>query len=659
MIPQSLVAIGIPKEIVGEIEDRQDFHRTYLLDARQNVSEEVGKIVTNRSTDEVIFLLSEPFEAAAKVLHQRGYYVVVSTSKSIDGIPTGEVEDVSSAYELINQLGFSLGEEVEEEIASIDIFALDSLLENLGQPKTPEEERDFEKIEAIKEIANRSTPEKIQPLSPSSPSVEDDFDISSLGGVVEALDHIDPEENVASRDDLSETEDFEELPDIEALLEEEDFTNLLEQDEAVEEEPKEDSTINEEGADFASLFAEFTDIPSFLEQQIPIAQYDQKQTEMPYSSAPEDRSAEEKLEEKPTQQAMSSVDPRETTPPVNSTPSTPISQIEFNIDEVDDKLNELMTQYKAPATFIPERPQPKRSVNRKATIIAMFIAKGGTGKTSVSYTLAARLASVLSKNGNKRVAFLDANRGNADVAGYLGLDLSRVSTLSAIASEPFFTEDVLARIIYKDPQCNLDVIFSPSEADDQNAKLVRVDLYREVTAVLAEKYDYVFIDTPAAPGITGPEDEMDARLFTEFILNDANLLVGIITPSQPLINRTIKLFQVLTQPKYQGIGHGLDRSKIGVLLNRYKYTPGKGSLSEEDIRSQLASWTWWGRIPEIDEWQNYINIGNSQVMNPHVIQYIDPILFKLTREPYFSETEVAHNGKSPSKIGTLFSRRKK
>ncbi len=632
MISQSLVAIGIKRDIVGTIEDSKDFSSVYLIEDSQNISEEVGKIVTNRSTGEVIFLLEANYAPAAKVLKQRGYYVAISGDAHIEGVPNGLVRDMDSAYQLINQLGFSLSTAKAEEASPqgpIDIFELASLLEEVGSPKDLEEEKDLAKIQAIKDIANRSQEgykasavrdeeEEIAPLPP----LDDDFVGNEIFDAITSLDDLyfpdeAPETNELDLDVLGAEEETKSEAD-----------TIIEQGESADEE-----------VDFASLFAEFVSIPAFEE---PTQTYTPPAKETPSDFV----EGKEQLAPLPSVEEF-------------TTAWGDIPDLEnFNIQDTDDKLSELVNQYKIPLSPNIERPQPRRVTNRKAVIIAMFIAKGGTGKTSVSYSLAARLASVLSKNGNKRVAFLDANRGNADVAGYLGLDLTRVSTLSAIASEPFITEDVLARIIYKDPQYNLDVIFSPSEADDQSAKLVRVDLYREVTSVLAEKYDYIFIDTPAAPGITGPEDEMDARLFTEFILADANLLVGVITPSQPLINRTIKLFQVLTQPKYQGIGHGLDRSKIGVLLNRYKYTPGKGALSEEDIRSQLASWTWWGRIPEIDEWQNYINIGNSQVSNPQLLSYVDPILAKLTREPFFVDGEVSVEDKSPM-FGKLFSRKKK
>ena len=668
MISQSLVAVGIDRSIVGAVEDSKDFSSVHLIESGQNISEEVGKIVTNRTTEEVIFLLDASYAAAAKVLKQRGYYVVVAGEAHIEGIPSGVVKDIDSTYELINQLGFSLSAaKISQDEGPIGIFELASLLEEVGPPKNFEEEKDLAKIQAIKNIASLSQERKDDTLiqASSTPSIEDFDDIASQKQEQEQEAGLDDFETdgildaINSLDDLYLNEDTINHDEHEHEIDNNLLNGLANLDTSIEE-PSEADLIVEQGesqeVDFNSLFADFMSFPTFEEP---------KTDQAPSTPAPAPEiklgQAEQELEQEHRREDRS--EPANSTafaPSKSDNPWTDFADLDsINLQDTNDRLSALASQYNISTSPNIDRPKRKKSVNKKANIIAMFIAKGGTGKTSVSYSLAARLASVLAKNGNKRVAFLDANRGNADVAGYIGLDLTRVSTLSAIASEPFITEDVLARIIYKDPQYNLDVIFSPSEADDQSAKLVRVDLYREVTSVLAEKYDYIFIDTPAAPGITGPEDEMDARLFTEFILNDADLLVGVITPSQPLINRTIKLFQVLTQPKYQGIGHGLERAKIGVLLNRYKYTPGKGALSEEDIRSQLSSWLWWGRIPEIDEWQNYINLGNSQVSNPNVVRYIDPILARLTREPFFTDDEVAVKEDKGQLFGKLFSRKKK
>ena len=127
---------------------------------------------------------------------------------------------------------------------------------------------------------------------------------------------------------------------------------------------------------------------------------------------------------------------------------------------------------------------------QRGTIVTVFSAKGGCGKTTVSTNLAAMLAAET----DKRVCLVDLDLAFGDVG--IALQLVPVHTLAdAIAMGPSMDADGL-RDLLTEHATGLQVLAAPVGPDSKDS--ISPGLVTRILDLLAADFDVVIVDTPPA-----------------------------------------------------------------------------------------------------------------------------------------------------------------
>lgn len=122
-----------------------------------------------------------------------------------------------------------------------------------------------------------------------------------------------------------------------------------------------------------------------------------------------------------------------------------------------------------------------------ATVITVFGAKGGIGKSTVSANLAVALAGMARAS----VCVVDLDNGFGDVAGMLDLKPERTLGDMVRDIDSIEREDI-AKYMTKHELTDLDVLAGPSVLDWRK---ITPDQVRQVIALLEQRYDTVVLDT--------------------------------------------------------------------------------------------------------------------------------------------------------------------
>jgi pilus assembly protein CpaE len=226
------------------------------------------------------------------------------------------------------------------------------------------------------------------------------------------------------------------------------------------------------------------------------------------------------------------------------------------------------------------RSEPRAELDRSADgkIITVFSAKGGAGKTTISTNLSV----VLNDGGNARVCLVDLDLAFGDVAIMLRLE-PRVTIVDALAMTELQPDDVASILTNYRP--NHDCLLAPVAPGD--AEKVPASLTTTLLAALAQRYDYVVVDTPSQ--------------FSDHVLAalDASAFhVLITTPELPSLKNLR-----LTQDMFDLLGY--DKKSRLVALNRADESVG---LSLADV-VQVAGSPLAIRIPSSSDVPTSINRG--------------------------------------------------
>ncbi len=124
----------------------------------------------------------------------------------------------------------------------------------------------------------------------------------------------------------------------------------------------------------------------------------------------------------------------------------------------------------------------------QATVVTVFSAKGGCGKTTVATNLAAALADV----GSRRVCLVDLDLAFGDVGVVLQLQPNR-TIADAVSHVPLDQVAAESLVINRSP--GLDVILGPIEPGI--AESIPAQLVGQLLTALGALYDYIVIDTPS------------------------------------------------------------------------------------------------------------------------------------------------------------------
>lgn len=282
---------------------------------------------------------------------------------------------------------------------------------------------------------------------------------------------------------------------------------------------------------------------------------------------------------------------------------------------------------------LPTTPRP----GRRGYVTTISVSKGGTGKSSMTLNLAAFLGMRLRSQG-KTVCVIDANTQQSDSGKYLDVYTPNINT---IVNDPsLLTEDrVLSALVHK-PEYNLSVLLGPPTPDEANPLAISARLYSEVLELLKKHFDYIFIDTPVA--------EKFHEMFSDFALPRADYIIVPVAPNfTTLHNADNWLRAAVTAPRHEG-GAGIDRNRIGVVLNRAEDGIG---CSESDVRATMAAWHFIGVIPETKEWKSANNA--NELVAPknfaNLSHAFAEVLHAATREPALLENFATLDADRPRK----------
>jgi pilus assembly protein CpaE len=154
---------------------------------------------------------------------------------------------------------------------------------------------------------------------------------------------------------------------------------------------------------------------------------------------------------------------------------------------VEDAERELSAAVRRAHAMTESAALPRQPENaRRGKVVALFGAKGGTGKTMVATNLA-----VLCAEAKVSTALFDARCKFGDCSAFLGLRPDR--TLGDIAAVPGQLDDgVLGRVLATHPS-GLKVLCAPN--DPLHADNINPDLVGRVLDGLRRSFDLIFVDT--------------------------------------------------------------------------------------------------------------------------------------------------------------------
>jgi len=236
----------------------------------------------------------------------------------------------------------------------------------------------------------------------------------------------------------------------------------------------------------------------------------------------------------------------------------------------------------------------EETVRRRGYVIMVGAPKGGTGKSTLSLTLAVALGMRL-KAAGRTVALIDANIQQADAGSYLGAH-SAPTVMTLARDQSLITPEQVTQGLYHRRDLNLSLLLGANSSIEANPAYLNSDLYRRILEAMRFSYDYIVIDTPVS--------ERYLDIVSEFAIPCADFIVVPAIPAfQTLVNINRWLTETVSAPHSAG-GLGVPHQKIGVVLNRAEEDI---SCGEDEVKNELGSWNFLGSIPESKEWKRANN----------------------------------------------------
>jgi len=194
-------------------------------------------------------------------------------------------------------------------------------------------------------------------------------------------------------------------------------------------------------------------------------------------------------------------------------------------------------------------------------VISVFAPKGGVGKTTIAYNLAAAAAAL-----GVRTCLVDGSIQFADVRALLRLPDNAPSMLDLPTDR--ISETDIAEVLHHDPS-GVEILLAPPRVEMSEMVLAR-DVEKTIS-LLRRLFDVVIVDT----GVTLDE-------VTLSLLDQADVILQIITFDGTTLRNTSAVLEA-----FRKIGYPVER--IRYLLNR---ADSSGGIDPADVRSVI------GRDPE-------------------------------------------------------------
>ncbi len=198
---------------------------------------------------------------------------------------------------------------------------------------------------------------------------------------------------------------------------------------------------------------------------------------------------------------------------------------------LNDAIARVYSLHTALTTTDGEQP----SQGGKGTLITVFSAKGGVGKTTLSTNLAACLASTFKKS----VCIVDLDLGGGDVS--ILLQLFPVHTIAdAVGMERKLDPSAVESLLTDHP-CGLKILAAPVQPEAKDR--INGPLVATILGILKSSYDFVVVDTPPA------FDDVVLQAFDE---SDLLLLIGTLdVPALKSLKIASETLTLLNHPKDQ------------------------------------------------------------------------------------------------------------
>jgi len=222
----------------------------------------------------------------------------------------------------------------------------------------------------------------------------------------------------------------------------------------------------------------------------------------------------------------------------------------------------------------------------QGTVITVFGAKGGIGKT----TIASNLAVALAMEAHQTVALVDMDTRFGDVA--ITMDIPVERSIADLARNL----DNVDRNSLKDylvrHESGVHILPAPTRPSDwRNLTSAHI---RDVVDVLSQTHDFVILDTP------GTFNEIVAAA-----IEVGTMILLITTLDMASIKDTVLALEMLHER------FGEDDERIKVVLNRAGMDTG---VREKDVERTLDTELWW-RIPQDNEVVKAAQLGRPIVMS--------------------------------------------
>lgn len=222
----------------------------------------------------------------------------------------------------------------------------------------------------------------------------------------------------------------------------------------------------------------------------------------------------------------------------------------------------------------------------QGTIITVFGAKGGIGKTTISSNLAVALAT----EAHQTVALVDMDTRFGDVA--ITMDIPVERSIADLARNLDNVDRTSLKEYLVQHESGVRILPAPTRPSDwRNLSAAHI---RDVVDVLAQTHDFVILDTP------GTFNEIVAAA-----IEVGTMILLITTLDMASIKDTVLALEMLHER------FGNDDERIKVVLNRAGIDTG---VREKDVERTLDCDLWW-RIPQDNEVVKAAQLGRPIVMN--------------------------------------------
>jgi pilus assembly protein CpaE len=228
--------------------------------------------------------------------------------------------------------------------------------------------------------------------------------------------------------------------------------------------------------------------------------------------------------------------------------------------------------------------EDKAQPTKRGTLITVFSAKGGVGKT----TLATNLAAALAENGKRQVCIVDLDLALGDVS--IVMQLFPIHTIAdAVGMEGSLDPQAVEGLLTQHSP-GLSVLVAPVQPDAKDR--IKGDLIGRILHILKERFDFIVVDTPPA------FDDVVLQAFDE---SDLLLLVANLdVPALKSLKITAETLSLLNHPK--------DRWRL--VLNRADMKVG---LTPHEVEKTLDM-TITSSIPQSNDVPTSINHGKPIVL---------------------------------------------